>query len=114
MGKANPVVILVYPYKATPLFLAILGGGVAITCVAEDRVFFWLGLEMISVGFLGYATRRRRARREGIAKYFVPNSVGSLIFLFGSLGARSTASHFMVIVAMGGLGVKLGIVPLHF
>lgn len=106
--------IIVYPHKARTIFILMLGRGVRITCVAEDRVFFWLGLEIMSVGFLGYAVRTRRARREGVAKYFIPNSIGSLIFLFGSLGAATTARYFMVGVAIGGLGLKLGVVPLHF
>lgn len=72
---------------------------------ASDLFFFWLGIEVMSLAFVGYL--RSAGLRENTSFYFLPNAAARVSFLLGGLG------NYPLLMVLG-LLVKIGAAPFHF
>lgn len=87
--------------------------GIGLILLSGDGYFFWLSLEFLSLRFLGLLASRQIGF-ECTAKYFVPNTVGNLIFLVGVVGLVQSDFFIWGYFGLVGIVLKLGVYPLHF
>lgn len=71
----------------------------------------WLGLELNILAFIPVFLGGSANKKASII-YFVAQSCGSLMVLFGGLLGRASLS--LVIVMLLGIILKIGLLPLHF
>lgn len=93
-----------------------LGLGTIIIFCSERYLFFWLGLEIVSLGFLGVYSLEPLFSPLSAATYLIPNGAGNLVFLVGCLGGGSGDGWggLRLFLSILGLLLKLGVFPLHF
>jgi NADH-quinone oxidoreductase subunit N len=128
-------------HRAAEFFGALLMivGGSMLVCAANDLVFLFVGLEMVSIPtyLLLYLPRRNAITQEAATKYFFLSifSSGLLLFglayLYGLTGVsnlkgimylfQSSPAHtpfafglIAVVFVMAGLGFRVAAVPFHF
>ena len=87
---------------------AALIGGTLLTVGANAWPVAWMGLELNLLGFIPFAIIRTENKKPAIY-YFVVQSVGSLLLLFGGISVTIVIS-----LCMFGLLLKMGLAPLHF
>lgn len=84
------------------------------TIVVASRVCWpvaWIGLELNLMAFIPTAMHDNH-RKKGAIIYFVSQSTGSLIILAG--GLLWDYSTFPAAVTLGGILIKIGLIPIHF
>jgi NADH-quinone oxidoreductase subunit N len=119
--------------------LLVMSAGAMVVAAANDLVFLFVGLELVSMPtyLLLYLSRRDRATREAATKYFFLSIFSSglllygLSFLYGTMGLsnlkamgylfdrlantpNSDLAMVAVIFVMAGLSFRVAAVPLHF
>ncbi len=119
--------------------LLMVNAGAMLVATANELVFLFVGLELVSIPtyLLLYLSRRNRATREAATKYFFLSIFSSalllygLTFLYGTLGISNLkAMGFMfdklvnvpqgqlgliaVVFVMAGLSFRVAAVPFHF
>ena len=87
---------------------AALIGGTLLTVGANAWPVAWMGLELNLLGFIPFAIIRTENKKPAIY-YFVVQSVGSLLLLFGGMSVGIALS-----LCLFGLLLKMGLAPLHF
>jgi NADH-quinone oxidoreductase subunit N len=121
--------------------LLIIVAGLSLTAAANDLVFLFLSLELISIPtyVILYLQRTDKAAQESAAKYFLLSIFSTAILLFGfsylyglagttnlaavlnALGAGAADGHRLPLLSLvalvmiaAGLGFKITAVPFHF
>lgn len=88
---------------------AAIVGGTLVAVGAAAWPLAWLGLELNLLGFVPLVMLPTSKKKAAIS-YFVVQSVGSLLLLYGGL---SPVRALMLSAALG-LLLKIGLAPLHF
>jgi len=88
---------------------AAIVGGTLVAVGAAAWPLAWLGLELNLLGFVPLVMLPTSKKKAAIS-YFVVQSVGSLLLLYGGL---SPVRALMLLAALG-LLLKIGLAPLHF
>ena len=87
---------------------AALIGGTLLTIRSTAWPVAWMGLELNLLGFVPLAMIRTENKKPAIY-YFVVQSVGSLLLLFGGMSVGVALS-----LCLFGLLLKMGLAPMHF
>lgn len=107
--------MLKFAYPSSVFFTLVVLWSMSLAVNSGDPLFFWLSMELGSLGFIGLAvTFTGRCYGEGVAKYYLPNSSSNLFFLMMVLWYKGRGQFYFAYFAMVPLLVKLGVPPFHF
>lgn len=87
--------------------------GVIITVCSNNWMSMWIGLEISLISFIPFLYNKKRARSESIIKYFIIQSVASIIFLFRVIYILIGVSIINEIIITIAILIKLGSAPFH-
>ena len=87
---------------------AALIGGALLTVGSTSWPVAWIGLELNLLGFVPLTIIQMENKKPAI-HYFVVQSAGSLLLLFGGISAGVALGLGLI-----GLLLKMGLAPLHF
>lgn len=85
--------------------------GTIIVLRSSSWILIWLGLELNLISFLPFINLNRKQKKNRIIYYLV-QSYGSLLILFGGLLEENFHRFFWLVLI--GLILKMGIIPFHF
>lgn len=85
--------------------------GTIIVLSSSSWILIWLGLELNLISFLPFINLNRKQKKNRIIYYLV-QSYGSLLILFGGLLEENFHRFFWLVLI--GLILKMGIIPFHF
>lgn len=85
--------------------------GTIIVLSSSSWILIWLGLELNLISFLPFINLNRNQKKNRIIYYLV-QSYGSLLILFGGLLEENFLRFFWLVLV--GMILKIGIIPFHF
>nr|YP_010890372.1 NADH dehydrogenase subunit 2 [Stenothyra glabra]USN91690.1 NADH dehydrogenase subunit 2 [Stenothyra glabra] len=107
-------------------FFSVMFFGTVFSISSTHWLGIWAGLEINLIGFLPLLVyQKSMSESESAVKYFVVQTMGSSLLMFGSLSSYNmlftwemidfSSSHLLgVIVIFSGLMLKMGVFPFHF
>ena len=103
----NPFIISLYI-----VFLMVTLRGTFITLTANSWWIGWLGMEINLLGFIILILNKNR--NESALKYFVVQSLGSVILISRALTTENFSLKSLQLLLSLAIFLKLGIAPLHY
>ena len=94
-----------------PFFLLIIGLGTVVTLGSNSWWIGWIGMEINLMGFLVFILNKYN--NENTFKYFITQSLGSVLLISSSLFLENNFNLFTSIALLS-LMLKLGAAPLHY
>nr|UPL65507.1 NADH dehydrogenase subunit 2 [Metacanthus pulchellus] len=103
------------------LFLISMMMSTFLVISSNNWISMWMGMEMNLMSFIPYMmTMKNKKSSKAIMMYFMTQSIGSMLFLFGILmNSFITISYLMMkeivmMLIMVGILMKMGVAPFHF
>ena len=106
-------------FPSSFFFLFFMVGGIFISVRRRNWFLVWCGLEINLIGFIPIVIQtKNQGEVEAAIKYFLVQSIGSALVLFGScmcfLYIESWVGPIFSLPVFAGLLIKLGIFPFYF
>nr|YP_003934517.1 NADH dehydrogenase subunit 2 [Arcuatula senhousia]ACY00230.1 NADH dehydrogenase subunit 2 [Arcuatula senhousia] len=105
------LVVMFSPLMLLCSFLVVSGPLISISSSSWSGV--WVGMELNLFSFLVIMNGGGSFDLEPVVKYFVVQSMGSVVFIFGVMYMYFFLKNSFIIIMMLGLLMKIGIFPFH-
>lgn len=98
------------------IFSATLISGTLLSISRRHWLYIWAGLEINILSYLAILQfNPQNQTSEAATKYFISQSVGSILFLCAGISFRANVNnHLFTLIIIRAIIIKLGMAPFHF